>query len=87
MTRLALLGSPVDGALSPVLHQAAYTAMGLPWTYHATECRPPDLPRFLGTHDGSWRGFSLTMPLKRTVGPLLEVSRSLGARGVGFARG
>ncbi|MEU9288750.1 hypothetical protein AB0D57_29735 [Streptomyces sp. NPDC048275] len=85
MTRLALLGSPVDGALSPVLHQAAYTAMGLPWTCH--QCSPPDLPRFLGTLDGSWRGFSLTMPLKRTVVPLLDVSRSLGARGVGFARG
>ncbi|MDT0445632.1 shikimate dehydrogenase [Streptomyces johnsoniae] len=72
MTRLALLGSPVDGALSPVLHRAAYAAMGLPWTYHAIECQPQDLPRFLGALDGSWRGFSLTMPLKRTVVPLLD---------------
>ncbi len=31
MNRLALLGSPVDGALSPVLHRAAYAAMGLAW--------------------------------------------------------
>ncbi|AVH55555.1 MULTISPECIES: shikimate dehydrogenase [Streptomyces] len=72
MTRLALLGSPVDAALSPVLHRAAYAAMGLPWTYHAIACQPQDLPRFLGTLDGSWRGFSLTMPLKRTVVPLLD---------------
>ncbi|MDQ1031513.1 shikimate dehydrogenase [Streptomyces umbrinus] len=72
MTRLALLGSPVDAALSPALHRAAYTAMGLPWTYHAIECQPQDLPRFLGALDGSWRGFSLTMPLKRTVVPLLD---------------
>ncbi|MGQ4453198.1 shikimate dehydrogenase [[Kitasatospora] papulosa] len=72
MTRLALLGSPVNGALSPVLHRAAYKAMGLPWTYHAIECPPQDLPHFLGTLDGGWRGFSLTMPLKRTVVPLLD---------------
>lgn len=72
MTRLALLGSPVDGALSPVLHRAAYAAMGLPWTYHAIECQPQDLARFLDSLDGSWRGFSLTMPLKRTVVPLLD---------------
>jgi shikimate dehydrogenase len=72
MNRLALLGSPVDGALSPVLHRAAYAAMGLAWNYHAMECRPEDLSRFLSTLDGSWGGFSLTMPLKRTVVPLLD---------------
>ncbi|MFG2404302.1 shikimate dehydrogenase family protein [Streptomyces brevispora] len=78
MTRLALLGSPVDGALSPVLRRAAYAAIGLPWTYHAIECQPQDLPHFLGTIDGTWRGFSLTMPLKLTVVPLLdEVSETV----------
>ncbi|WP_443074189.1 hypothetical protein [Streptomyces sp. NBC_01456] len=45
---------------------------GAAWTYHAIECRPQDLPRLLGSLDGSWRGFSLTMPLKRTVVPLLD---------------
>ncbi|THC52500.1 hypothetical protein [Streptomyces sp. A1499] len=63
MTRLALLGSPVDGALSPVLHRAAYEALDLPWTYHAVECPPQGLPHFLSTLNGTWRGFSLTMPL------------------------
>lgn len=46
--------------------------MGLPWTYHAIECRSQDLPRFLASLDDSWGGFSLTMPLKRTVVPLLD---------------
>ncbi|QFQ97295.1 shikimate dehydrogenase [Streptomyces phaeolivaceus] len=83
MTRLALLGAPVDGALSPVLHRAAYAAMRLPWTYHAIECQPQDLPRFLGTLDDSWRGFSLTMPLKQTAVPLLdEVSEAVERLGV-----
>ncbi|MFD8966118.1 hypothetical protein ACFV0C_14150 [Streptomyces sp. NPDC059568] len=44
--RLAVLGSPVSGALSPVLHRAAYAAMNLPWTYHAIECRPEELAPF-----------------------------------------
>lgn len=82
MTRLALLGSPVDAALSPVLHRAAYAAMGLPWTYRAIECRSQDLPRFLASLDDSWGGFSLTMPLKRTVVPLLdEVSETVSRIG------
>lgn len=32
MTQLALLGSPVHSALSPLLHRAAYATLGLPWT-------------------------------------------------------
>ncbi|MFF9074632.1 hypothetical protein ACF1A9_20350 [Streptomyces sp. NPDC014872] len=83
MTRLALLGSPGDAALSPALHRAAYTAMGLPWTYHAIECRPQDLPRLLGSLDGSWRGFSLTMPLS---GPLSRSWTRRRKRSRGSAR-
>ncbi|MFE1958375.1 shikimate dehydrogenase family protein [Streptomyces sp. NPDC059479] len=72
MRRLAILGSPVSGALSPVLHRAAYAAMNLPWTYHAIECRPEELAPFLASLDGSWAGFSLTMPLKTAAVPLLD---------------
>jgi shikimate 5-dehydrogenase len=30
-------GSPVEHSLSPALHQAAYRALGLPWTYRYRE--------------------------------------------------
>ncbi|MEV7086982.1 shikimate dehydrogenase [Streptomyces sp. NPDC093085] len=71
--KLALLGSPVHGALSPVLHRAAYAALGLNWTYHAIDCRPADLPHhFAEARAGRWRGFSLTMPLKAAAVPLLD---------------
>ncbi|MSW66848.1 MAG: shikimate dehydrogenase, partial [Actinobacteria bacterium] len=31
----AVLGSPISHSLSPVLHRAAYAALGLDWRYNA----------------------------------------------------
>jgi len=70
--RCAVLGSPISHSLSPVLHRAAYAATGLDWTYDAVDVDEARLPGFLESLDGSWRGLSLTMPLKRTVMPLLD---------------
>jgi shikimate dehydrogenase len=69
----AVLGSPIAHSLSPVLHQAAYDALGLDgWTYRAVECNGAallDMLRLLETE--GLAGVSLTMPLKRAVLPLL----------------
>jgi len=70
-TRCAVLGSPIAHSLSPVLHRAAYAELGLDWQYTAHEVREDELPVFLDQLDESWRGLSLTMPLKRAVVPLL----------------
>src|SRR3954453_12117135 len=70
--RCAVLGSPIGHSLSPVLHRAAYAAEGLDWSYEAIEVTEEGLPAFLDDLDGSWRGLSLTMPLKRAVVPLLD---------------
>jgi shikimate dehydrogenase len=71
-TRCAVLGSPIAHSLSPVLHRAAYAVLGLDWEYDAREVAEEDLPAFLDSLDDTWRGLSLTMPLKRTVVPLLD---------------
>lgn len=71
-TRLAVLGSPIAHSKSPTLHIAAYRALGLDWTYSAIEVTGPTLPAFIASCDASWRGLSLTMPLKREVLPLLN---------------
>jgi shikimate dehydrogenase len=71
-TRCAVLGSPIAHSLSPVLHRAAYAELGLDWTYDAIEVDSTGLEAFLAHLDDSWRGLSLTMPLKRTVMPLLD---------------
>ena len=43
--KAAVLGSPVSHSLSPVLHRAAYAALGLDgWSYTAIECDEAGLP-------------------------------------------
>ena len=67
-----MLGSPIRHSLSPVLHRAAYDELGLDWSYDTVELRTDGLAAFLDSLDPSWRGLSLTMPLKRAVVPLLH---------------
>lgn len=71
-TRCAVLGRPIAHSLSPVLHRAAYNELGLDWDYDAYDVGADELPAFLDRLDDSWRGLSLTMPLKRAVVPLLD---------------
>jgi shikimate dehydrogenase len=71
-TRCAVLGSPIAHSLSPVLHRAAYAELGLDWEYDAREVGEGELESFLDGLDDTWRGLSLTMPLKRAVVPLLD---------------
>ncbi|MEU0841744.1 shikimate dehydrogenase [Streptomyces sp. NPDC005962] len=75
--RAAVLGSPVAHSLSPALHNAAYRKLGLDgWTYGAVELDEAALPGFFErigeTGEQGWAGFSVTMPLKRAVIPLLD---------------
>jgi len=65
--RCAVLGSPIEHSLSPAMHRAAYAELGLDWTYEAIELPEGGLAAFLADRDDSWRGFSVTMPLKREL--------------------
>ncbi len=64
--RAAVLGRPITHSLSPVLHRAAYTALGLDWTYEAIDCGADDLPSVLAERP-DWAGFSCTMPVKHAA--------------------
>jgi shikimate dehydrogenase len=87
--RAAVLGHPVGHSLSPVLHRAAYEALDLPqWRYDAMDVDEPELEAFLASCVSAscvsgWSGWSLTMPLKRAVRPLLvresDLARQVGA--------
>jgi shikimate dehydrogenase len=71
----AVLGDPVAHSLSPLLHTAAYAALGLTdHRYHALRTAPADLPALFGRvrAAGRWCGLSLTMPLKAAAVPLLD---------------
>jgi shikimate dehydrogenase len=67
-----VLGRPVHHSLSPVLHRAAYAALGLTgWRYDRHECGEDELAGFVAGLGPEWVGLSLTMPLKRVA---LEVA-------------
>src|SRR3954452_25032377 len=72
--RCAVVGSPISHSLSPALHRAAYAELGLDWSYDHVEVDSAGLEEFISGLDGSWRGLSTTMPLKRTLVPLLDTS-------------
>ena len=76
----AVLGSPIAHSLSPVLHNAAYRELGLDgWSYRAIECDAEGLPGLVSSLGPQWAGLSLTMPLKRAVLPLLDITDRLAA--------
>ncbi len=71
--KAAVLGKPIAHSLSPVLHRAAYRELGLDdWSYDLVECDEAGLADYVGSRGREWAGLSLTMPLKRTVLPLLD---------------
>lgn len=81
--RLAVLGSPIAHSRSPQLHGAAYRALGLPWAYDRREVHEGELAAFVSGLDESWRGLSITMPLKpealRLSATLSDVAEETGA--------
>jgi shikimate dehydrogenase len=78
--RAAVLGRPIGHSLSPVLHRAAYRALGLTrWSYEAIDCGENDLPGVLAARASGWAGFSCTMPLKRVVLSVADEVQPLAA--------
>ena len=70
---LCLLGHPVEHSISPRMHTLAAQKLGLDYAYLAfdiTEEQTPEAVKALRLLD--CRGYNLTMPLKRTIVPLLD---------------
>ncbi|XVV01497.1 shikimate dehydrogenase [Actinosynnema sp. CA-248983] len=74
----AVIGSPVSHSLSPVLHNAAFAALGLSdWSYDRIECSEDGVEPLVRGLDSSWVGLSVTMPGKRAA---LAVASSVSPR-------
>lgn len=68
MIRAAVLGSPINHSLSPLLHNRAYELLDVSGVYSAIELRPSQAQGFFQRAIiEDWSGFSLTMPLKETI--------------------
>ncbi|WP_322938603.1 shikimate dehydrogenase [Nocardioides bizhenqiangii] len=67
------MGDPIAHSLSPVLHRAGYTAVGLDWEYDAALVPAGGLAGFVAGLGAEWRGLSVTAPLKREAMALADV--------------
>lgn len=68
MKRFGVIGHPVAHSLSPLMHNTAYSLLGLDCTYDSFDVAPESLPGAL--NDFATRGFSglnVTIPLKERV--------------------
>ena len=74
MTWAAVIGSPIEHSLSPVIHRAAWAQLGIDgWEYHRLEQDTDSLPGFIAGLRADCAGLSVTMPCKQAVMPLLDV--------------
>ena len=84
--RAAVLGHPISHSKSPALHRAAYAHLGVDIAYSAIDVTEAALPDFMRQvrdqvrADGSWRGLSVTMPLKSAMVAEVDEVRGVGAR-------
>ena len=70
-TKVGVIGWPVAHSISPAMHNAAFHALGMDWTYELMPI-PPDIVRQgLRTlrDEGGYIGVNVTVPLKQEVMP------------------
>lgn len=70
---MCLLGSPVSHSISPAMHNTAFDALNLDYSYMAFDVNKDNLAKVVeGLKLINCRGFNLTMPLKTAIIPLLD---------------
>ncbi|MBD2018607.1 shikimate dehydrogenase, partial [Leptolyngbya sp. FACHB-36] len=81
---LGVIGHPVEHSLSPAMHNAALAHLGLDYVYLPLPVKPESLGHAVaGFAAIGLRGFSITIPHKQAIVPLLsdvsEVAQAVGA--------
>lgn len=61
--KLYVMGHPVAHSKSPVMHNAAYHALGLRWEYGCVDC-PTEIDARVFLNARNWRACNVTMPWK-----------------------
>lgn len=82
--KYAVIGSPIDHSLSPVMHNANFNALGLQHDYEAINIDPKDFHEIKDIiTEKKLSGFNVTIPHKENIIPYLdeidEQSRTVGA--------
>lgn len=81
-SKFCVVGSPIEQSLSPVIHRAAYTYLGLDYGYEKQQVSSGDLQNFLELCDH--KGLSVTMPLKIEAAQV-SVRRSVEVEATGVS--
>ena len=68
----AVIGDPIGHSLSPLMHNAAFRALGIDADYTAIHVTREELPDFLRKARTSLNGFNITVPHKNAVIPFLD---------------
>lgn len=82
--KVGVIGWPVTHSISPEMHNAAFRALGLDWTYERAAI-PPDIVRQslrILRDEGGFIGINVTVPHKQAVIPYVqpdERARAIGA--------
>jgi len=78
---VAIIGNPVFHTMSPVMHNAGYQHLGIPYIYVPFEVDPDVVADALaGAKALGIRGLSVTIPFKESVIPYLDEIDPLAAR-------
>ena len=82
-TIFAVFGDPVEHSLSPVMHNAAYKALGMDCEYHKFRVTLDDLESaIMGAKAMGFGGLNLTIPLKEKALGIVEpdtMAQAIGA--------
>ena len=81
---IGVLGCPIKHSLSPIIHNAALTALNLNWCYLAIPCEKENLELVLKSlRKIDCKGLNITIPYKETVLSYCEnvdnIAKSIGA--------
>jgi shikimate dehydrogenase len=73
LTLTGIVGHPVAHSLSPAMHNAAFAALGMPWTYAAFDVMPQDLAAVIeGARGLGIRGLNVTAPHKAAAAEAVD---------------
>ena len=84
MKRFAVIGDPIAHSLSPKLHNFVFQQLGMDAQYTAIKSGEDELPDIIKQlRNGKLNGVNITLPLKQTVLPYLDVidkqAKAIGA--------
>jgi shikimate dehydrogenase len=80
LVKLAIIGDPVDGSLSPAIHNAAFSSLGIELEYGAVRVPVARLHALFPQLRERYLGLNVTRPLKESVLGLCDEISSEAAR-------